>query len=85
MTPHAFRRAAAVSLASSGTDVTVIPSWLEHASLDTTNLYAQANLSAKRQALERLEPAGSRPPRWRSDPEILQWLEHFERGEYSVI
>jgi len=48
------RHAAAVSLVSAGNDVTVIRCWLGHASLDTTNLYAQANLAAKRAALERL-------------------------------
>jgi hypothetical protein len=39
------KSAAAVSLVSSGTDVTVI--WLGHASLDTKNLDAQANLAAQ--------------------------------------
>jgi integrase/recombinase XerC len=76
ITPHSFRHAAAVSLVSSGTDVTVIRSWLGHASLDTTNLYAQANLEAKRAALERLGPPSSRcPPRWKREAGLLEWLE----------
>jgi site-specific recombinase XerD len=75
VTPHSFRHAAAVSLVSSGTDVTVIRSWLGHASLDTTNLYAQANIATKREALERLEPPFSRRPRWKRESGLIEWLE----------
>lgn len=75
ITPHSFRHAAAVSLVSAGIDVTVIRSWLGHASLDTTNHYAQANLAAKRAALERTEPPASRRPRWKRDPGLLAWLD----------
>jgi site-specific recombinase XerD len=75
ITPHTFRHAAAVSLVSSGTDVTVIRSWLGHANLDTTNLYAQANLATKRAALERLTPPASTRPRWKRDPDLIQWLD----------
>jgi site-specific recombinase XerD len=69
------RHAAAVSLVSSGADVTVIRSWLGHASLDTTNLYAQANIATKRDALERLEPPFSRRPRWKRESGLIEWLE----------
>jgi len=75
ITPHSFRHAAAVSLVSSGTDVTVIRSWLGHASLDTTNIYVQANLEAKRAALERMDPPSSRRPRWKREPGLIEWLE----------
>jgi len=37
-----------VSLVTAEVDVTVIRSWLGHASLDTTNIYARANVEAKR-------------------------------------
>lgn len=75
ITPHSFRHSAAVSLVSAGNDTTVIRSFLGHASLDTTNLYAQANLATKREALERLEPPASRPPRWKRERGILEWLD----------
>ena len=52
VTPHSFRHATAVHLVAAGVDITVIRSWLGHASLDTTNHYAQANLETKRKALE---------------------------------
>jgi len=35
-----------VSLVTAEDDVTVIRSWLGHESLDTTNIYAQANVEA---------------------------------------
>ena len=48
VSPHTFRHSAAVSLVAAGVDVTVIRSWLGHASLDTTNIYARANVETKR-------------------------------------
>ena len=44
VSPHTFRHAAGVMLVSAGTDVTVIRSFLGHERLDTTNIYARANL-----------------------------------------
>lgn len=77
ISPHAFRHAAAVHLVAAGVDVTVIRSWLGHASLETTHHYAQANLSTKREALERLQPQAtkSRTPPWRRQADLLTWLE----------
>jgi len=50
------RHSAAVHLVAAGVDITVIHSWMGHAHLDTTNLYAQANLETKRKALNQLDP-----------------------------
>lgn len=77
VSPHAFRHAAAVHLVAAGVDVTVIRSWLGHASLETTHHYAQANLNTKREALERLQPQStkSRTPPWRRQADLLAWLE----------
>ena len=57
--------------------VTVIRSWLGHASLDTTNIYARANLETKRRALEKIAPSvrPGKPPRWKREVELLQWLD----------
>lgn len=77
ITPHTFRHAAAASLVSSGNDVTVIRSWLGHVSLDTTYLYAQANLEAKRAALETLDRPAARHPRWKRQASLLEWLDNL--------
>ena len=77
VSPHKFRHATAVSLVSAGVDVTVIRDWLGHASLDTTNIYAQANLETKRKALEKVDPSvrPGKPPRWKHETELLGWLD----------
>lgn len=77
ISPHSFRHAAGVMLVSAGTDVTIIRSFLGHEKLDTTNIYARANLETKRKALEQVDAAGrpGKPPRWKRDPELLTWLD----------
>ncbi len=77
VTPHSFRHATAVHLVAAGVDITVIRSWLGHASLDTTNHYAQANLETKRKALDRLAGSSrpSKPPPWKHDKSVLAWLD----------
>jgi site-specific recombinase XerD len=77
VTPHTFRHTAAVHLVAAGVDVTVIQSWLGHAHLDTTFLYAQANVETKRKAIERADGSAtvSQPPRWKRNPALLAWLD----------
>jgi site-specific recombinase XerD len=77
VSPHTFRHTAAVHLVAAQVDVTVIQSWLGHARLDTTALYAQANLETKRKAIEQVDGDARRtkPPRWKRNPEILAWLD----------
>ena len=60
-----------------GVDITVIRSWMGHAHLDTTNLYAEANIETKREALNRLdaEVRPGKPPRWKQSEDILGWLD----------
>jgi len=77
ITPHKFRHAAGVMLVAAGVDITVIRNWLGHVSLDTTNLYARANLETKRKALEQIDASirPAKPPRWKADPQLLTWLD----------
>jgi site-specific recombinase XerD len=77
VSPHRFRHSTAVSLLAAGVDVTVIRSWLGHASLDTTNIYARANVETKRRALEKVDPSvrPGKPPRWKRETELLEWLD----------
>lgn len=75
--PHTFRHSVGVQLVAAGVDVSVIRNWLGHARLDTTNLYARANLETKRKALDQVDPTTrpSKPPRWKQDPDLLTWLD----------
>mgnify|MGYP001584698807 CR=1 FL=1 len=77
ITPHTWRHSVGVQLVAAGVDVTVIRNWFGHARLDTTNHYARANLETKRRALEQVDPSTKpgRPPRWKRNPELLDWLE----------
>jgi site-specific recombinase XerD len=77
VSPHRFRHATAVSLVTAEVDVTVIRSWLGHQSLDTTNIYARANVEAKRKALEKVDGAvrSAKPPRWKREVELMAWLD----------
>lgn len=77
ITPHTFRHTAAVHLLDSGVDVAVVKDWLGHASLDSTYIYARANLETKRRALQNLElktPGGKRKL-WRQNPGLMAWLD----------
>lgn len=75
--PHTFRHSVGVQLVAAGVDVTVIRDWLGHVRLDTTNLYARANIETKRKALSQVDPTTkpSRPPRWKREAALMKWLD----------
>jgi site-specific recombinase XerD len=81
VSPHTFRHTAAVHLLESGVEINVIRGWLGHASLETTNRYAEITLRTKEAALRACAPPldGSEcAPRrvvWRDDETLLKWLE----------
>ncbi len=77
VTPHTFRHTTAMHLLQSGVEVNVIRSWLGHVSIATTNRYIEIDLAMKRKALEKCQVGQDEPStgRWRSDPDILSWLE----------
>jgi site-specific recombinase XerD len=79
VSPHLFRHTAAVHLLEAGVEVNVIRAWLGHADLSTTNRYAEINTRAKQAALRATElpstsAASRKPPIWRSDQTLLNWL-----------
>ena len=77
ITPHSFRHTAAVHLLESGVDVAIVSNWLGHASLDSTYIYARANLETKRKALQHLElkTPGRRRKAWKQSPGLMAWLD----------
>jgi integrase/recombinase XerD len=79
ISPHTFRHSAAVHLLEAGVEVNVIPGWLGHADLTSTNRYAEITTRTKHEALRAVElshvSGGSRSkPIWRSDESLLNWL-----------
>lgn len=49
--------------------------WLGHASLETTNVYAEINLEGKARALAKCEVTTDKAPikRWRADANVMQF------------
>jgi integrase/recombinase XerD len=80
VSPHVWRHSTAVHLLEAGVEVNVIRAWLGHASLETTNRYAEITLRTKQAALEKCRVPGvaderiPRKPVWQTDSALLNWL-----------
>lgn len=74
VTPHVFRHTAAMELLLAGVDRTVIALWLGHESIETTQVYLDANLAMKEAALEKIRPIGEKPLRFKPDDTLLGFL-----------
>lgn len=81
ISPHIWRHSTAVHLLEAGVEVNVIRAWLGHASLETTNRYAEITIRTKQAALEKCTVPGTtderipRKPLWQSDASLLDWLQ----------
>jgi integrase/recombinase XerD len=81
ISPHVWRHSTAVHLLEAGVEVNVIRAWLGHASLETTNRYAEITIRTKQAALEKCAlPHGAveripRRPVWQTDASLLNWLQ----------
>jgi integrase/recombinase XerD len=58
VSPHSIRHTCASHLLRAGVDINTIRAWLGHVSLDTTNVYAEADLEMKAAALAHCEVKG---------------------------
>ena len=77
---HAFRHTTAVHLLEAGVELNVIRGWLGHASLETTNRYAEIGMRTKLAAVEACSPpmaASQHQPAtsWQQEPGLIEWLE----------
>lgn len=75
VTPHVLRHSAAMELLHAGVDRTVIAMWLGHESIETTQIYLDANLQIKQAALDKVQPLGGRTGRFRPDDQLLAFLQ----------
>lgn len=76
--PHSWRHSTAVHLLRSGVDLSTIAHLLGHASVNTTNKYLTLDVEAKREALAKAKPIlahNGQSGRWRSDRNLMKWLE----------
>jgi len=76
VSPHCIRHSTASHLLNAGVDINTVRDWLGHASLDTTNVYAEVNLQGKAHALAKCEVSGGRHSRkpWHCDTQIMDFL-----------
>jgi len=79
VSPHTLRHTTAVHLLRAGVDINTIRAWLGHASLETTNRYAQVDLEMKAKALEQCavgqpDVPADRIRLWRRDDELMTFL-----------
>lgn len=72
VSPHVLRHSAAMELMQSGVDRSMIALWLGHASLDTTQIYLDANLALKEQALGKSSPATGKMRRYKPTDRLLR-------------
>jgi site-specific recombinase XerD len=75
ITTHCLRHSSAMELLQAGVDRSVIALWLGHESIDTTQIYLEATLTMKEQALAKTKPLnGSRFGRYRPGDKLLGFL-----------
>ena len=76
-TPHTIRHTTATHLLQAGVDINTIRGWLGHVSVDTTNIYAEVDMTAKARAIEMCCPKSSHrvTPHWRDDKSLMSFLD----------
>jgi site-specific recombinase XerD len=75
VTPHTLRHTTAVHLLEAGVDRAIIALWLGHESVETTQMYLEADLAMKERALARTAPPHVGRQRFRPRDSLLAFLE----------
>jgi integrase/recombinase XerD len=74
VSPHVLRHTTAMELLQSGIDRTLIALWLGHESVETTQIYLDANLAIKEEILAKTTPINAKGGRYRPDDDLLAFL-----------
>ena len=74
VTPHVLRHTTAMEMLQAGVDRALIALWLGHESVETTQIYLNANLALKEEVLAKSGPPEGRPGRYRPDDQLLAFL-----------
>ena len=74
VTPHVLRHTTAMELLQAGVDRALIALWLGHESVETTQIYLEANLAMKEEILAKTTPPEGRPGRYHADDRLLAFL-----------
>ena len=74
VSPHVLRHTTAMDLLQAGVDCSVIALWLGHESIETTQIYLDADIALKEQVLDKTIPPNGKPGRYRPDDRLLAFL-----------
>jgi len=74
ISPHSLRHTCAMELLQAGVDRAMIALWLGHESVETTQMYLQADLALKEKLLSTTAMAEGKPGYYRPADELLSFL-----------
>lgn len=74
VTPHSLRHTMAMELLFAGVDRALIALWLGHESIETTQMYLQANLELKEKLLEKTQLVDGHMGRFKPHDKLLEFL-----------
>lgn len=74
VTPHLLRHTAAMELLQAGVDRSMIALWLGHESVETTQIYLNADLALKEAILAKTNPVNGKSGRYRPTDRVLSFL-----------
>jgi site-specific recombinase XerD len=74
ITFHCLRHTTAMDLLHAGVEQSVIALWLGHESIETTQIYLDADLALKEKILAKTIPFDSKPGKFRPDDQLLTFL-----------
>lgn len=74
VSPHVLRHTTAMDLLQQGVEQSVIALWLGHESIETTQIYLEADLELKQKVLDATVPPNGKPGRYRPDDRLLVFL-----------
>ncbi|MBV9488587.1 MAG: site-specific integrase [Verrucomicrobia bacterium] len=74
ISPHVLRHTAAMELLQAGVDRSMISLWLGHESIETTQIYLDANLALKDEILAKTHPVKGTSRRYRPGDRLLNFL-----------
>ena len=74
VSPHVLRHTTAMDLLQEGTEQIAIALWLGHESIETTQVYLDADLQLKQKILDKTTPPSGKPGRYRPGDKLLAFL-----------
>jgi site-specific recombinase XerD len=74
VSPHVLWHTTAMDLMQEGVDRSTLALWLGHESIETTQIYLDADLEMKSKLLDKLTPPEGKPGRYRPDDALLAFL-----------